>query len=114
MGHGRWPVRQAMARNDGSTPILALRTATARPAATGPGCVETRWHCNAARDPEPRGAFDCALAPIAADEKLIPCDAFLTSLRASFQYLPSAHAPTSRIAFIVFLKPRILSTRVRL
>jgi len=76
--------------------------------------VETRWHCNAARDPEPRGAFDCALAPIAADEQLIPCDAFLTSLRASFQYLPSAHAPTSRIAFIVFLKPRILSTRVRL
>ncbi len=64
--------------------------------------------------PEPKGAFDCALAAITADEKPIPCDAFLTSLRASFQYLPSVHAPTSRIAFIVFLKPRILSTRVRL
>ena len=79
-----------------------------------PGCVETRWHYNATRDADPSGAFDCLRSYHDADEKVNPFDAFQASLRALFRDLQGAHAPTSRIAFIVFLKPRILSTRVRL
>jgi hypothetical protein len=80
----------------------------------GPGRVETRWNFNAARDLGPSGAFDCLYGYHGVDEKVNPSDAFQASLRALFQDLRGGHAPTSRIAFIVFLNPRILSTRVRL
>jgi hypothetical protein len=63
---------------------------------------------------EPSGAFGCLCGHYGDDEKVNLADAFQTSLRALFQDLRGAHASTSRIAFIVFLKPRILSTRVRL
>ncbi len=63
---------------------------------------------------DPSGAFGCLCGHYDDDGKANLSDTFQTSLRALFQDLRGAHAPTSRIAFIVFLKPRILSTRVRL
>ena len=69
---------------------------------------------NAAHDRYPQRAFGCLCGHHSDDEKVSLSDAFQTSLRALFQDLRGAHAPTRRIAFIVFLKPRILSTRVRL
>ncbi|MGF6904598.1 hypothetical protein P3T22_005887 [Paraburkholderia sp. GAS348] len=63
---------------------------------------------------DPSGTFGCLCGHHGDDGKASLSDAFQTSLRALFQDLRGAHAPTRRIAFIVFLKPRILSTRVRL
>jgi hypothetical protein len=63
---------------------------------------------------DPSGAFGCLCGHHGDDEKVNLSDAFQTSLRALFQDLRGAHAPTSRIAFIVFLNPRILSTLMRL
>lgn len=62
----------------------------------------------------PSGAFGCLCGHHGDDEKVNLSDTFQTSLRALFQDPGGAHAPTIRIAFIVFLKPRILSTGVRL
>jgi hypothetical protein len=66
--------------------------------------VETPWNCNATRDPDPSGAFDCLCGFHGDDEKVNVSDAFQTSLRALFWDLRGAHAPTSRIAFIVFAR----------
>ena len=63
---------------------------------------------------DPSGAFGCLCGHHGDDEKMNLSDAFQTSLRALFRDLRGAHAPTSRIAFIVFLNPMIRSTRVRL
>jgi hypothetical protein len=62
----------------------------------------------------PSGAFGRLCGHHGDDEKVSLSDVFQTSLMALFQDLRGAHAPTSCIAFIAFLKPRILSTRVRL
>jgi hypothetical protein len=63
---------------------------------------------------DPSVAFGCLCGHHGDDAKVSLSDAFQTSSRALFQDLRGAHAPTRRIAFIIFLKPRILSTRVRL
>jgi hypothetical protein len=60
------------------------------------------------------GAFGCLCGHHGDDEKVNLSDAFQTSLWALFRDLRGAHAPTSRIAFIVFLNPKILSTLMRL
>ena len=60
---------------------------------------------------DPSGAFRCSCAHQGDNKKVSLSDVFQTRLRALFQDLRGAQAPASRIAF---LKPRILTTRMRL
>ena len=55
---------------------------------------------------DPSGAFRCSCGHHGDNKKVSLSDAFQTRLRVLFQGLRGAHAPTSRIAFIVFLEPQ--------
>jgi hypothetical protein len=118
-GHGANREGQLRGKEGAFEAIMLIVASTGRlvPAGYRPNSTQAVWKpmdYNAAHDRYPQRAFGCLCGHHSDDEKVSLSDAFQTSLRALFQDLRGAQAPTRRIAFIVFLNPRILSTRVRL